>query len=558
MRDNAPAWFPPSDSSDATGMLPDEIWAAIIAMISDPWVELIAVPAVCHRWKRLCKHHITVDLRFDSFQPPRQPCGVDDAGLAALAGRFLGVRSVRLVDCPHLSAKGVSLLATGHLKDLTAAESYHHTDGLEARVVAITSRSPALEAVTLGFAVLGVDAVFRSLASPTMRAINLANCGTRSMSKAAVLTLVSACPRLAVFNPPARFAADLWLRDVMLCCPALLPDSLHAPRAKGDRFIGAVAARHPDLESLDLSRCPNVTEEGLATIATSLPKLTRLLLTFNYRVTDEAAVKLAAGCPLLEEFDVTGCAVGDVGLAAIARGCPKLDISTLAWGTKTDAYLRTVADARPETKTLDLSGRFVAVTEAGLLAVGAACTDLESLSIAGSSRDTVSAASLDVIAANFEKLKRLDLRGSFAAGEATDAWLTKLATAHPDLEALHLTAKGDPNEVPGLTEAGACAVIRACPKLDLASFVGPPRGDAVVQALADVRPELIEVSLGGDSLTDAGLQIISTSFRKLESLTLTNCGAVTAAGLERVALGCPQLTCFKAALIWGERPLPVM
>ena len=89
------------------------------------------------RWKRLCKHHITADLPFDSFQRRRQPCRVDDAGLAALAKRFLGVRSVRLVDCPLLSTKGVAVLATGHLKELTAAESYknpyNNTAGLEVR-----------------------------------------------------------------------------------------------------------------------------------------------------------------------------------------------------------------------------------------------------------------------------------------------------------------------------------------------------------------------------------------------------------------------------------------
>ena len=274
-------------------------------------------------------------------------------------------------------------------------------------------------------------------------------------------------------------------------------------------------------------------------------------------MTDEAVVKIAAGCPLLEAFDVTGCAVGDVGLAAIARGCPRLDVATLAWGTKTDAFLRTVAEARPATTTLDLSGPFVAVTEAGMLAAGAACINLENLNIAGSSAATLPAASLDLIAVNFERLKHLDLRRSSFAGEASDAWLMKLAIAHPDLEALHLAVEGDDSAVPGLTEAGACAVIRACPKLDLGSFVGPPRGDAVVQALADVRPDLTEVNLGGDSLTDAGLHVISTSFPKLERLTLTDCSGVTAAGLERVALECPLLTDFKAAPIRGERPVPV-
>ena len=43
------AGSPPADGSDATGVLPDEIWAAIIDMVSDPWVKLIAVPSVCRR-----------------------------------------------------------------------------------------------------------------------------------------------------------------------------------------------------------------------------------------------------------------------------------------------------------------------------------------------------------------------------------------------------------------------------------------------------------------------------------------------------------------------------
>uniref|UniRef100_A0A2P2K6Y0 Grr1 plant n=1 Tax=Rhizophora mucronata TaxID=61149 RepID=A0A2P2K6Y0_RHIMU len=103
------------------------------------------------------------------------------------------------------------------------------------------------------------------------------------------------------------------------------------------------------------SRC-GVTNVGLRAVARGCPSLKVLSLWNLPFVGDEGLLEIASGCHLLEKLDLSQCtAITDKGLAAIAKNCPNL----------TDLVIESCANIGNE----------------GLQAVGQYCRNLRSISI---------------------------------------------------------------------------------------------------------------------------------------------------------------------------------
>ena len=82
----------------------------------------------------------------------------------------------------------------------------------------------------------------------------------------------------------------------------------------------------PNIESLDLSGCFNVTDIGIAHALTSeMPTLKRLNLSLCKQITDSSLSRLAQFCRQLQELDLGGCCnVTNAGLLLIAWGLKSL------------------------------------------------------------------------------------------------------------------------------------------------------------------------------------------------------------------------------------------
>lgn len=79
----------------------------------------------------------------------------------------------------------------------------------------------------------------------------------------------------------------------------------------------------PNLEKLDL-RESHVTDEKLAEVGIGCPNLRSIDLARCNDITDEGILALVKGCKKLETIDLEGTAIKDKGVMAIADNCPKL------------------------------------------------------------------------------------------------------------------------------------------------------------------------------------------------------------------------------------------
>lgn len=92
------------------------------------------------------------------------------------------------------------------------------------------------------------------------------------------------------------------------------------------RSLRDVTQGLPNIESLDLSGCFNVTDIGIAHALTSdVPTLKRLNLSLCKQITDSSLSRLAQHCRQLQELDLGGCCnVTNSGLMLIAWGLKSL------------------------------------------------------------------------------------------------------------------------------------------------------------------------------------------------------------------------------------------
>ena len=68
-----------------------------------------------------------------------------------------------------------------------------------------------------------------------------------------------------------------------------------------------------------------ITDIGISAIAHGCPLLSTINLAFCIKITDVGISAIARGCPLLKKISLTFCVeVTDIGISALAHGCPLL------------------------------------------------------------------------------------------------------------------------------------------------------------------------------------------------------------------------------------------
>ena len=124
-----------------------------------------------------------------------------------------------------------------------------------------------------------------------------------------------------------------------------------------DSAVAAVVSMCPQLSSLDLQRCKNITDAAVIAVASSCKQLVSLDLGFC-NITDAALlVALASGCKKLTALSLSGCEITDAAVVAVASKCKKL----------TRLHL----------------GGCENITDAAVVAVASRCKKLEELVLAG-------------------------------------------------------------------------------------------------------------------------------------------------------------------------------
>ena len=149
-----------------------------------------------------------------------------------------------------------------------------------------------------------------------------------------------------------------------------------------DTGIQIIAQRCKKLADVRLSSTA-ISSKGVAALITYCPELTRLLLPYCWRITDDAMLPLATGCcPKLQELSFASCVnITDAALRSIANGCPGL--SSLAVGNTavTDNGIDTLVKACPNMRVLQLQS--TATSDKSLHSIAAHSKNLRALLLVG-------------------------------------------------------------------------------------------------------------------------------------------------------------------------------
>ena len=92
-----------------------------------------------------------------------------------------------------------------------------------------------------------------------------------------------------------------------------------------DAQLVSIANGLPQLQSLDISDCGNITDAGITALANGLPQLQSLNIYGCNKITGAGITALANGCPQLQSLNISGCGnITNEGIRALASGLPQL------------------------------------------------------------------------------------------------------------------------------------------------------------------------------------------------------------------------------------------
>ena len=184
----------------------------------------------------------------------------------------------------------------------------------------------------------------------------------------------------------------------------------------------------PQLESVDLDGCTQLSGAAAAVIATLCPGVERALRLPLAMMTDASLTRLA-GCTRLTHLTVSrivGVGAGydatDAGVLCLLAHCTRLTALGLSGlDGISDAVLSGLAQHTPHLRQLTLDD-CAGVSDRGLAMLAAGCGGLQSLSVAGCGR--VTDAGIAVVA---RKLLRLEVLRVDRCGSVTNAGVERLA-----------------------------------------------------------------------------------------------------------------------------------
>ena len=107
----------------------------------------------------------------------------------------------------------------------------------------------------------------------------------------------------------------------------------------------SIASGLPQLQSLNLSNCWNITDEGIRVVASGLPQLQSLNITACNKITDEGIRALANGFRQLQSLNISFCYnITDKGIRALASGLSQLQsLGIICCDEITDEGIRALA-----------------------------------------------------------------------------------------------------------------------------------------------------------------------------------------------------------------------
>ncbi|XVF68431.1 hypothetical protein PTKIN_Ptkin11bG0002300 [Pterospermum kingtungense] len=225
-----------------------------------------------------------------------------------------------------------------------------------------------------------------------------------------------------------------------------------------DQGLSFLVQAHKKLRKLDITCCRKITYTSIDSITNSCTSLTSIRMESCSLVSKEAFILIGACCSYLEELDATDTEIDDEGLKSISR-CLQLSVLKLGICPNiTDEGLKNVGSHCSMLKELDLY-RSMAISDMGIAAIADGCPALEMINMAYNDKITdyslislskclmlksleirgcpgVSSIGLSVIAVGCKQLTVLDIKKCF---NVNDNGMLPLAQFSQNLKQINLS-----------------------------------------------------------------------------------------------------------------------
>ena len=190
------------------------------------------------------------------------------------------------------------------------------------------------------------------------------------------------CQQLETVHLPLWDDDDIW--QVLEAARGLksIDSPIITQQCSVDGYFSKIASKFPFIERLHLANVHACLDDGLKLLSEKCRHVRVLDLSRCSEVTDDGVVAIAEGCPSLMDVNVswTEGRIGDRSITAIALNRVQLERLNVSWtwGGVTDASIRAVADCSAVLKYIDVS-RTKSITPAAIGMLGAKCCQLETV-----------------------------------------------------------------------------------------------------------------------------------------------------------------------------------
>uniref|UniRef100_A0A7N0ZT70 EIN3-binding F-box protein 1 n=1 Tax=Kalanchoe fedtschenkoi TaxID=63787 RepID=A0A7N0ZT70_KALFE len=287
--------------------------------------------------------HVLMKVKLESLN-------ITDMSLAVIGHYGMAVTDLVICGLPNVTEKGFWVMGNGHgLQKLTSLAVTCCPGATDIGIGAVGKGCPNLKQITLRKCAMLSDNGMVTLAKNAGALVSLQieechritqmglfgtifSCGGKLKGltlakclgiKDAIVGLPSECPRksiksLSIRNCPGFGNASLTILAKL--CPQLQNlDFSGCPGITDAGLRPLVESLPAGLVKVNLNGCTNVTDAVISTLAESHGWTLEMINLCGTKITDASLLLIADGCVLLSELDISNCAVTDFGIAALAQ-----------------------------------------------------------------------------------------------------------------------------------------------------------------------------------------------------------------------------------------------